>query len=123
MKLKRLLNILLDKERKEILRVHAKRHGKTIRMAKRSYNRDVHEKQKPKEYWELINYDKPSLGSGNKPIEEFQRHFEALVSQNISDGTPHGEGRVNLGLDLDNLKNEAINGEFTVEEVKAHVKN
>lgn len=73
--------------------------------------------KKPKKYWELINSDKPSLGSGNIPIEEFQRHFEVLGSRNISDETLHGEGSTNLGLDLDNLKNEAINGEFPVEEV------
>ena len=117
------------KERKEALKEHAKRHKKVIRRVKRTHDRDLHEQlrllknKNPKDYWNLINTDNTSNTIGNVSIEEFQQHFEELGTQNLTVESLCREDIRILDQHLPNdIDNENLNSEFTIEEVTAHVK-
>ena len=69
----------------------------------------------PKDFWKIINKDRPLQSVNDLPLDTFKKHFESLNSGN-------GEDILDMpNLDI-NMDNQILNEPFTEIEVKKAMK-
>ena len=105
----------------QLLRHASKEYKKEINTSFDKYKSNIAKQirnlssSNPKDFWEILNKDRPPQSVNDLPLDTFKKHFESLNSGNGEDIID----RPNVDLNMDN---QILNEPFTEIEVKKVIK-